>query len=132
MFNIFTALPTALFAAAPVCKKTLLGLIPWYQYLTLDPKDCHILNFDNANQVLGQHSAFLLIILAIIDDLLRIAAFVAVGYIIYGGIQYITSQGAPDSTKKALSTIINALIGLAVAIMSASIVGYLGHKLGTL
>ena len=69
----------------------------------------------------------MLIALALLDDLIRIAALVAVGYVIYGGIQYSTSQGSPDATKKAQSTIINALIGVSMAVLAASIVAFIGN-----
>jgi hypothetical protein len=121
--------------AAACDKPTFLGVFqPWYQYLnlTLDSQgNCSITNFTNdSRSVLGAHSPFLLIALAILDDLVRLAALIAVGYVIFGGIQYITSQGAPDMTKKAQQTIINALVGLAIAILAASIVTYLGKSLG--
>jgi hypothetical protein len=73
-----------------------------------------------------------LIGLAILDDLIRIAALVAVGYVIYGGIQYVTSQGSPDATGKAQQTIINALIGVVLATLAASIVNLIGTRLGGL
>lgn len=119
---------------ADVCgKPTFLGiLVPWYQYLTLAPDKvggCSVTNFDNGSQVLGQQSPFLLIGLAILDDLIRVAALVAVGFVIYGGIQYVTSQGSPEDTTKARQTIISALIGLVLAVLATSIVAFIGGKL---
>jgi hypothetical protein len=97
---------------------------------------CKIRQFESGN-VLGTDQAggktaspFLLIGLAILQDLVRVAALVAVGFVIFGGFKYITSQGAPEDTKEALKTIINALIGLAFAILAAGIVGFIGSKLG--
>lgn len=121
------------FAADGCTKPTFLGLVPWYQYLNL-AKDavgkCSVTNFNDSTKVLGAHSPFLLIALAILDDLIRIAALVAVGYVIYGGIQYTTSQGSPDATKKAQQTIINALIGVVLAVLAASIVAFIGNRFG--
>jgi hypothetical protein len=120
------------FAADGCAKPTFFGLVPWYQYLNL-AKDsagvCAITNFNDSTKVLGGQSPFLLIALAILDDLIRVAALVAVGYVIYGGITYTTSQGAPDMTKKAQQTIINALIGVVVAILAASAVAFIGNTL---
>lgn len=132
MFALLLSPLTQTFAAA--CgKPTFLGLIPWYQYLELS-KDkvtgsCRIINFDQTTQVLGAHSPFLLIALAVLDDLIRVAALVAVGFVIYGGIQYVTSQGSPEATTKARESIINALIGLILAILAASIVAFIGSSL---
>jgi hypothetical protein len=114
-----------LFAAASHCEKTFLGLIPWYHYLKLD-KNCEVVNFN----LLGSHSDLLLVVLAVIDDLLRIAGVVAVAFVIYAGFRYVTSQGSPDETSKAQSTITNALIGLAIAMVAVALVSYLGNKLG--
>lgn len=142
---MFAAPITNIIAACT--KPTFFGLKPWYGYLTLKEvttkypdgttgKICQIQNLTNAKgladfeHVFGGHSPLLLIGLAILDDLIRIAAMVAVGFVIYGGIQYVTSQGAPDQTKKAQQTIINALIGLVVAILAASIVSFLGNRIG--
>lgn len=120
------------FADACSRRPTFLGLQPWYQYLHVitdsTTKACRITNFDKGN-VLGEKSPFLLIGLAILDDLIRVAALAAVGFVIYGGIQYITSQGSPDATSKARQTILNALIGLAFAVIAASLVSFIGSKL---
>jgi hypothetical protein len=139
MAFIFAALTSPLITtfAAACEKRTFFGLVPWYQYLSISQDAvgrCAITDFDQVkdgvNFVFGTHSAFLLIGLAILQDLVRIAGLVAVGYIIVGGITYMTSQGSPDQTKKAQQTIINALIGLAVAIVAASLVAFIGNKLG--
>lgn len=127
---MFAALyPTLqLFAADNPCAKSFLGLVTWFNYLPANSFDssCNVMNFT----ALGTKSGFLLIGLAVLDDLIRIAALVSVGYVIYGGVQYVTSQGSPDATKKAQQTIINALIGVVVAVMAASLVTFLGNRLG--
>ncbi len=103
------------------------GLIPWYHYLNVD-KTCNIKDF-KVLQTNGTGDVPL-ILLAVVDDLLRLAGLIAVGFVIYGAIQYITSQGEPEKTGKAQSTITNALIGLAVSIIAVSAVSYLGGRLG--
>lgn len=113
------------------CSNTFLGLEPWYHYLTVQydktTKACEVTSF----QLLGSHSGILLVLLAVVDDLLRIAGLVAVFFVIYAGIRYITSQGSPDQTSQALSTLINALIGLAIALVAIGLVSYLGSQIGT-
>ncbi|HUB94244.1 MAG TPA: hypothetical protein VMB52_07120 [Verrucomicrobiae bacterium] len=131
--------------ANPCPSHSILGLVPWYQYLKLTPYTdpdnpnapvvCQVQQFNSATNsnpaaILGSHSPFLLIGLAIIEDLIRIAALVAVGYTIYGGIQYEISNGAPDKTKAAQQTITNGLVGLVIAILAASIVTFVGDSLG--
>jgi hypothetical protein len=111
--------------AATNCKPTFFGLKPWYYYLQQDGS-CNITNFT----VLGGKSSILLIGLAIVDDLLLIAGMAAVGYVIYGGARYILSQGSPEETAKAQGTVINALIGLVIAIIAIAAVSFIGNKLG--
>jgi hypothetical protein len=67
--------------------------------------------------------------MAVSEILLRLASIIAVGFIIFGGFKYITSQGEPDRAKDARSTIINSLIGLAVTIVAASVVAFIGRSL---
>lgn len=71
-----------------------------------------------------------LIGLAILDMLLRIAGAATVFFVIYGGIQYVISQGSPDATKSAQNTIINALVGMLIAVIAVSAVSYIGRTLG--
>lgn len=119
------------------------GLKPWYFYLPDDRfypvdyevggkftelrcmvKDLNILPGAN-NQ-----SDIPLILLAVADDLLRIAGLVAVAFVIVGAVKLIISQGNPEDTANAQSTIINALIGLAVAIVSVAFVALIGRVIG--
>ncbi len=116
------------FSATQLCKpKGFFGLKAWYQYLDTD-KNCNIVNF-NVLPSNGQ-SDLLLIGVAVIDDLLRIAGLVAIAFVIYGGVQYVASQGSPDQTQKAQATIQNALIGLIICLLAVAMVSFLGSKLG--
>ena len=122
MFESFLTL----FAAG--CRPSnFLGLVPWYKYLEVGPKDgnpCAVLNF----QVLGSGSDIPLLLLALVDNLLRIAGLIAVIFVIYGGIMYATSQGSPDQTAKAQTTIISALAGLVIAIIAVTFVSFIGKQ----
>lgn len=103
------------------------GLVPWYHYLNVDPK-CEIVNFTVLNS--NKSSDLPLILIAVVDDLLRIAGIVAVAYVIYGATQYITSQGEPDKTARAQTIVTNALIGLGITIVAIAAVTFIGNKLG--
>jgi hypothetical protein len=69
------------------------------------------------------------ILLAVFEILLRIAGLLAVIFIVYGGFQYLTSTGEPDKAKNARTTIINALVGLFIAMFSVAIVNVVGRNL---
>lgn len=121
------------FAAACNNQPSFFGFPTWYKYLNVKEVagKCEVqFSLTNAN---GQFNGdgIILIVLAIIDILIRVVALVALAFVIYGGIKYTTSQGSPESTKSAKDTIFNALIGLVIAIIAASIVAFIGSQLST-
>jgi hypothetical protein len=110
--------------------RRLFGVLPkWYKYLPYNPEDitnsCAVHIDFSGNGILG----LLPIGLAIIEILLSVAGLVAVGFVIYGGFQYVTSQGEPDRTKAALHTIINAFVGGAITVVASAIVAFLANRL---
>ncbi|HUD06035.1 MAG TPA: hypothetical protein VMR18_03955 [Candidatus Saccharimonadales bacterium] len=134
-------------ACTPTGSSSFLGvLVPWYQYLKSDfYYEGNVCGFQpsihvkgggfynsgglNASAKTGGLNIVWLIALAVFEDLLRIAGFVAVGFVIYGGIRYTTSQGEPENTKAALDTILNALIGTAIVAIAATVVSFIGNAL---
>lgn len=104
-------------------SSSFLGFPTWYKYLTL--KDVNGL----CTPTLTGLSDVWLIVAAVIEILLRIATLVAIVGVIYGGFNYITSQGEPDKTTKARMTIINAVGGLVIAIMASVIVGFVAGSI---
>lgn len=71
-----------------------------------------------------------LVMLAIVEILLRVAGIVAIVYVVYGGVQYVVSQGEPDKVSKAKGTIINALAGMIIATLAVAFVSFLGQRAG--
>jgi hypothetical protein len=100
------------------------GLPHWYSYLhgAVDPNG-------HCSPTIGSIADAWLIVAAIIEILLRIAAILAVMMIIYGAFSYVTSQGEADATKRARDTIVNALVGLAIAITSAAIIQFIAGSI---
>lgn len=100
-----------------------LGFPYWYAYLppTLDGNNHCVPSIASLTDVW-------LIVAAVIDVLLRIAALVAVVMIIYGGFEFITSQGDPEKAKNARGTIINSLIGLVIAVSAATLVSFIAGR----
>jgi hypothetical protein len=124
------SVPIQLIAAvAQGCEKTFFGLVPWYHYLNVSgPPECEV-SF-NLLPKGGRASDVPLVMVAIVDDLLRIAGIIALAMVIVGATQFITSQGNPEDRAKAQSTVINALIGMAVAIVAVAFVSFIGNKVG--
>lgn len=104
------------------CQKEFFGFPAWYKYIRLD-NSCSVVDF----RVPGD---LVLVGLALVEILLRIAGLAAVFYVIFAGIQYALSQGNPEEAARAQSALINALIGLAVAVIAIAFVVFLGRRLG--
>lgn len=106
---------------------TALGLPKWYEYLQCtkntnsDGTTAYTPDLSNINDVW-------LIGAAVLEILLRLASLFAIVLVIWGGIQYVTSRGEPDKTSKARGTILNALIGLTIAVISASLVAFVAGR----
>jgi hypothetical protein len=113
------------FAAATGCGSSSNFLLfpTWYEYLHKT-----VINGLCTPQ-LNSLADIWLIVAAVIEIMLRIAALVAVGYTMYGGFTYVTSQGEPGKTAKARDTIISALAGLAIAVIAAVLVGFIAGRI---
>jgi ABC-type Fe3+ transport system permease subunit len=93
----------------------------WYEYIH-DPGNCKAIQITGINDVW-------LIVAAVIEILLRVAGIFAVVFIMYGGFQYLTSQAEPDKVNKAKHTIINALVGLIIAILASVIINFIARSI---
>ena len=125
-------------SAAPApranCSKessSFLGFPTWYKFLEPDGSsgECKLTFPEDAD---GNQSLILAaprILLAVFEIILRIAGLAAVGFVIFGGIQYILSQGEPERTKSSKNTIVNALVGLAIALSATAIVNLIGNNI---
>ena len=50
-----------------------------------------------------------------------LAGLIALGFLIYAGIKYVTSAGDPGKTEEAQKQIVSALIGLAIVVLAYTI-----------
>jgi hypothetical protein len=90
------------------------GAIPtWYKYMMVGGENCVEFVWPQGLALIGA---------ALVELLLVIGGFVAVLFIIVGGVQMIMSRGEPDKIAGARRTILNALIGMVITIMSVAIV----------
>ncbi|HUC95925.1 MAG TPA: pilin [Candidatus Saccharimonadia bacterium] len=124
---MLSSLVPKIFAVTCSPSQTFFGLPVWYKYIkvTSGSNGCNFSSFS-----FWPPDNLFLIVLAVLDMLFIVGGIVAVIFVIYGGVQYILSQGNPDNTKKAQGTIINAVIGLVITILAATLVNFLGYKLG--
>lgn len=111
------ALPVA--ASAACSDAPILGITPWYRGLQ-EEKDGACLIKSPTNGNLGKFITT--IALNILQAGFAIAAYVAVFFIIKGGFSYMTSAGSSDGMANAKKTIMNAVIGLVIVLLSAAII----------
>lgn len=64
------------------------------------------------------------VVVNILSAIIGVAGFIAVIWIIIGGVNYMTSSGDPSKTKKARDTILYACIGLIICVLSFVIVNF--------
>ena len=107
------ATPTTSAAQGAGCQDTFLGFPAWYKGLTTG-SDCSI---KAPGQGSGELAKFIWrIALNVLEIVLRIIGILAVAFIIYGGFQYLTSSGSPERAAGAMKTIVNASVGLVIAL----------------
>jgi hypothetical protein len=104
----------------------LLGIPAWYEYLcvTYDWTG----NGFQVNAPSGSNKA-VLIALAVIDILLKFSALIALVFVVYGGFRFATAQGSSESISKGKKTVVNALIGLVIAVLASQIVRFTAYLL---
>ena len=91
----------------------------WYEYLSCSGTNPQITNINDV----------WLIVLAIINILLHVAAMIAVFLIIYGGIKFMTSQGNPDQINKAKGTILSAVVGLIICVLADVTISFIAGSI---
>jgi hypothetical protein len=67
-----------------------------------------------------------IIVLNALQILLQVVAYLAVGFITYGGFVYLTSAGRSDKITRGREMIQNAVIGLVISLVAVTLVAYVG------
>lgn len=67
---------------------------------------------------------------SVIQVLVTLAGFVAAGFIVWGGIGYITSSGNPEALEKSKRTILYSAIGLTL-VLGAFVISNIVDQLAT-
>ena len=110
-------------------KEYFLTFPTWYRGLTTG--DCKIKSPSELSGPEDQKlSKFIwTIVLNVIDIIIQLVAYIATGYVLWGGFTYLTSTGRPEKIKRAKEMILNAVIGLVIAIAAIAVVGYAAGKI---
>jgi hypothetical protein len=119
-----TMVPQTVAAADnPACVQRFLGFPVWYRGLS--DKNCNVVSPDGQNGNPTLSNFIWHIVLNVIEIVMMLVGYLAVFFILYGGFQFLTSQGAPDAAAKARTTITNAVIGLVISIVAVAVVNFI-------
>lgn len=125
--NQLTGIPANPGASCDLSRKVY-EIPTWYQYLDGEADFqgiCRpILNLKDNLQ-----NSVVAVLLGVFEIIIFIAAIIAVAFVLVGGFQYMLSQGEAERSKNARTTIINALIGLAITLSATAIVKLIGQTL---
>ena len=144
LFALFVAAPTLAIvqpapnASAACGDNRLLGIPAWYRGLTKEitvngNTECVIISptevqGDNTEAQLTTYITKL--VLNVIEMATVIAGYIAAFFILYGGFTFITLGSTSQGVEKARKTILNAVIGLAIALGAIAIINLIFGVLG--
>lgn len=111
------------FAAS--CGGGFLGFPAWYEGLT--DGDCNV-NPPSGDD--GLKKFIMILGLNIIHIGLMAVAYITIGYVLFGGLKFITAEGEAEKMVGARRTIINALIGLIISLCSVAMVTFIAEGIG--
>lgn len=113
-------------ASGDTCDAYFLGFPAWYRGLGVGA-DCEIVA---PSAVDGIGPFIWIIVLNVVEMILRLVGYAAVGFIIYGGYKYMISTGSPEGIAGAKKTILNAVVGLIISIAAIAIVRTISSGMG--
>lgn len=105
--------------AAKNCASSFLGFPAWYRGLTSG--DCSISAPSGED---GLSKFIWHIALNVVEMALVAVGYISAFFILYGGFQFMTSQGKPDNAAKARSIILDAIIGLIISFAAVAVINF--------
>lgn len=114
------SLPTPVTQFAACDAGSFFGFPTWYACLPKDP---------DGHPKLTKLDDVWLIAFPLLETGIKAAGYAAVGFILWGGIRFIKSQGNPGEITAARDTIRDALIGLIICVSSVAIVQFIASRL---
>ena len=122
-FGLVLGSPQTALADACGDKGKILTIKPWYYGLTT--ADCQIKPIGKTKE---EQSKFIWTAgLNVAEMLLQLSAYVAVGFVLYGGFVFMTSGGSPEKAAAGRKTAMNALIGMVIAIFAVVLVNLIAR-----
>ena len=119
--NIFS--PQNALANGKNCSNSqFFGLPAWYRGLVDGSCNVRKINQEGKDGGVTVQQFVWTVVGNIFDGIFRIIGVVAVGFIVWAGIQYMISTGDSGKMGKAKTTLTNAIIGLIISLVASSIV----------
>lgn len=117
-------------AGSDSCNKRLLTAPAWYRGVTDNECNVSLESVAENPDLGGKIGPFILIVgLNIVEIMMHLVAYISLGFIIYGGFRYMTSNGSPDKSVSARKTITNAIIGLIISIIAVAVISFIVERL---
>ena len=114
-------------AYAEKCKSedglTIVNIKPWYSGLCKDGTD--------DVEITKLPDDIIVLALNVLSIAVQLAGYVAVAFVIWGGILYMLTNGEPGKIASAKKTIINALIGLLIVLIAITLVNFITGEVFT-
>ncbi|OGD56039.1 hypothetical protein A2V71_03990 [Candidatus Berkelbacteria bacterium RBG_13_40_8] len=89
-------------------------------------------SFPNLNDfVVSTNTDLTTVIRNVLSWVLLLGGAIAVIYLVYGGILYITAGGDAEKATKGRTAIVNAIIGIIIIALAYVIVQFVGNALGS-
>lgn len=107
--------------ASAACGR-LLTFPTWYNGLVKNQSSCELKEVGNGSGKVDVETFVVRILLNITEMILQLVAYASVAFLIVGGFKYITSTGDSSNIANAKKTVLNAIIGLIIALLSVGIV----------
>jgi hypothetical protein len=114
-----------IYLACTVQSNSFFGLPSWWKFVpntTTDGLGQCVPDFHFPNDIWA-------VALAVIDMLLWVAGIVAVISIIIAGVNFITSAGNPENAASARRRLVNALLGLLIALVAIGFISFIGNSI---
>ena len=108
------------------CERSILGIHPWFRGLAkVENGKCLVVSPGEtlaSGKTLDLQGFIWRIALNIIEIALGAVGYIAFFFIMYGGFQFLTGGNNPGQIEKARKTLLNAIIGLVIAIGAIAVV----------
>jgi hypothetical protein len=117
------------FAATCATKPNFFGFPAWYEYL---PEKNPKVGIVGGDEVCSPHLSSVgdvwLIGLAVVEIMLRVAVILAIIFVMIAGLKYVNSRGNAEKTESAKKTLVDALIGMVIAISATAVISFIGGR----